>query len=195
VQLHCENRHTISPVVPIGNGCTLFSALEHMVVQNISSVVITSPQGHVRQLICMSDISKFLYHRLGDIDTEIVERTIGDLRPYNFVSSVRKSAPAINAFKMLQDDCISAVVVCDDDDNAVDIISEIDFINLSPNSQNYRFLEWTCEQFKTEVSRRFPSQIKEKKCVTTDEQMTVGDTLRLFFDNGIHRIVVTRNGG
>jgi len=182
-----------NPFHPIMNGYSLYYAIETLAREEaLHRVPIIDANRNLKSVLTQSQVIEFLYDnydKLGLITNKPVGEMEGVLRD---VHTIHEESRAIDGFKMMQKQNVSAVAVVDNDGKVVGNLSLRDLKAIRLENQLFARLFQTTQHFLRRLREEFPSaRPKTKQVVTVDD--TLGHVIKVLVDHSIHRVYIVNS--
>lgn len=199
-----NRRFRATPLMPppLFQDNSTMHALELMVTGNHHRLVILNNPidrnmvGIFTQSMLISELTQRL-HMLGDLRFKKVQ----DLGTafFSFVTSVKETDKAINAFNIMSQQDISGLAVVDENGTLNGAISITDLRSVGANGQNFSRLFKSVREFKRHAAAEFPraaprmhasSRPTPTRGLYISPNHTFEDVIRMMADGNIHRVFV-----
>jgi CBS-domain-containing membrane protein len=175
----------------IRRGSSIFTALELMAMTDSHRLPVVNFWNKVVGVICHSDMINFFTANIGLLpDAKSI--AVSDIRPYNFLTTVREYTPAIRAFEIMANKGVYALGVVNAGGCLVDCLSIRDLRGVGPGTTYFRDLFESVSVFKSSVRKRFPELEKKwNGCVLRTDSLL--DVIQRMAEQKIHRVFVVNN--
>jgi len=183
------NTPKIDSVGPVDEDFSLFSTFEMLARSGQHRLAVINWRKAVTGVITHSILIKWLWENRECMSQELLNTSISQIRPYNFVTSIQASRRALEAFKIMQQQNISAIAVVDEKGSLVDVISERDLRGVQPESMTFRFLWNRIDFYKSKIKLNYPNAPLDP--VHVPQSATLKDVLSKMVSKNVHRVFVT----
>ncbi len=192
------------PVISIQEMDTVRQALDRMVENNLKRLPVINKQGQLTGWISRVDVLRTLdYHHLPK-DTTLRRQsgsTIAELM-YRDVTAIRPDTPLEKILQVLESNSYRRVVVADEDDQVLGIITDGDLLRRSQNSDNPGLVARirnlvTGKRPKTPLlaSEETAANLMTTPVITITIDTSITEALRLMLHHKIKRLPVVDESG
>jgi signal transduction histidine kinase/CBS domain-containing protein len=164
------------PVISTHKNRPVESAFDLVVTNNIRRLILVDDEGLYCGIVLQEDLFDFLEEDVYKIDLKVADLLPHDAR----VISIGKDAVLHDALAIIRDNHIGSVIVTDDKENAVGIVTEKDIL-----SAGYRHIDM----------HQNIQQVMSSPVLSVSDQSPVTDVISLMRSSAIRRIVVTGKDG